>query len=222
MTVEDGVPGARVASAGVITDRGPMLTPPTVTFKGIDSSTALDAEIRRQVGILETYNSSLIGCRVVVERSRHHQSGNHFHVGIDISLPGEEIVVTHEPTLLRTALAAEAEKVTKEIELDREHKHVFVAIRDAFDVAKRKLRSTTERHRGEVKTPSGRAPGRIVRLFPADGYGFLEAEDGREVYFHENSVSKGRFGRLKVGEPVLFAEEEGDKGPRATTVVPGA
>lgn len=198
-----------------------MLTPPTITFKGINSSSSLEAEIRRHIGVLDSYNGSLIGCRVVIERSRHHQSGNHFHVGIDISLPGEEIVVSHEPTLLSTALAAEADKVTKEIELDREHKHVAVAIRDAFDVAKRKLQSTTERHRGEVKAGPDRVPGRVVRLFANEGYGFLEAEDGHEVYFHETIVSKGRFSQLKTGDMVFFGEEEGPKGPRATTVIPG-
>ena len=50
------------------------------------------------------------------------------------------------------------------------------------------------------------------------GFGFLKTSDGREVYFHRNSVLNDAFPRLKVGTRVTFAEEEGDKGPQASTV----
>jgi cold shock CspA family protein len=56
-----------------------------------------------------------------------------------------------------------------------------------------------------------------VRLFPEDGFGFLEAPDGREVYFHRNSVLEG-FETLEVGSEVRFAEEQGIEGPQASTV----
>ncbi len=49
-------------------------------------------------------------------------------------------------------------------------------------------------------------------------FGFLESADGREVYFHRNSVLDGAFARLQVGSRVSFAEEAGDKGPQASTV----
>jgi cold shock CspA family protein len=58
----------------------------------------------------------------------------------------------------------------------------------------------------------------VVRLFPQEGYGFLQAPDGREIYFHEKSVLKGAFGRLKVGDEVRYAEELGEEGPQASTV----
>jgi cold shock CspA family protein len=57
-----------------------------------------------------------------------------------------------------------------------------------------------------------------VRLFPARAYGFLETDDGREVYFHRNSVLDGGFGSLRVGSRVVFAEEPGLDGPQASTV----
>ena len=46
----------------------------------------------------------------------------------------------------------------------------------------------------------------------------LEAADGHEVYFHQNSVLDGAFSRLAVGTHVAFEEEMGDKGPQASTV----
>ena len=44
--------------------------------------------------------------------------------------------------------------------------------------------------------------------------------NGREIYFHRNSVIDGDFARFEIGTEVSFAEELGDKGPQATTVRP--
>lgn len=46
----------------------------------------------------------------------------------------------------------------------------------------------------------------------------LTSVDGREIYFHKNSVLSGAFPRLKIGTTVRFAEERGEKGPQATSV----
>jgi cold shock CspA family protein len=62
--------------------------------------------------------------------------------------------------------------------------------------------------------------GQVTKLFPKDGYGFLETVGGREVYFHKNSVLDGGFGLLKAGVRVRFSEEEGEKGPQASSVLP--
>jgi cold shock CspA family protein len=43
--------------------------------------------------------------------------------------------------------------------------------------------------------------------------------DGREIYFHKNSVLDDKFKTLEVGTEVRFAESNGDKGPQASTVV---
>ena len=53
---------------------------------------------------------------------------------------------------------------------------------------------------------------------PEEGYGFLKTGDGREIYFHRNSVLDDAFARLKPGARVAFSEEMGDKGPQASTV----
>jgi cold shock CspA family protein len=61
-----------------------------------------------------------------------------------------------------------------------------------------------------------------VRLYPGsafnEGYGFLMTPDGRELYFHRHSVLHDDFERLAVGTEVRFEEEEGEKGPQASTV----
>ncbi|MCK4467404.1 MAG: cold shock domain-containing protein, partial [Desulfobacterales bacterium] len=50
------------------------------------------------------------------------------------------------------------------------------------------------------------------------GYGFLTTPDGREFYFHKNSVLDDKFKVLKVGMKVRFVEELGEKGAQASTV----
>jgi cold shock CspA family protein len=58
----------------------------------------------------------------------------------------------------------------------------------------------------------------VNRLFPEEGYGFLETPDGREIYFHRHSVLYPGFDRLAIGTEVRFVEEPGEKGPQASTV----
>jgi len=196
-----------------------MQLTPTITFRGIDPSAALEAEIRTRIGKLETYCRSIMGCHVLVELAeRHHETGNHYHVRIDLTVPGEEIVVSHEASLHATAKDVDMETATKAAEPDPERKHPQVAVREAFDIARRRLQDYARRQRGTVKDPARQPRGRVAQLFPIDEYGYIEAEDGHEVYFQESSVLKGAFDRLTVGSAVSFVEEPGEKGPQASTV----
>ena len=196
-----------------------MQLSPIITFRGIAPSAALEAEVRARIARLETYYSSIMACRVLVELShRHHEAGNRFHVRIDLTMPGEEIVVAHEPSLHATEQDVDVETATKGDETDPERKHAYVAVREAFDIARRRLQDYARRQRGMVKTSSRQPRGRVARLYPVEQYGYIEAEDGHEVYFQKTSVLKDGFDRLAVGSLVSFVEEPGEKGPQASTV----
>ena len=196
-----------------------MQLTPTITFRGIDPSAALEAEIRTRVGKLETYYRPIMGCHVLVELAeRHHETGNRYHVRIDVTVPGEEIVVAHEASLHATAQDVDAEKATKEAEPDPERQHARVAVREAFDIARRRLQDYGRRQRGTAKAPARQPRGRVAQLFPIDEYGYIEAQDGHEVYFQKSSVLKGAFDRLTIDSAVSFVEESGEKGPQASTV----
>jgi len=76
------------------------------------------------------------------------------------------------------------------------------------------LEEYARRQRGDRKVhPSERAR---VGL-PEKGYGFLETADGRQIYFHKNSVLGGSFGRIETA-PQSRSEETGEHGPQATSV----
>jgi cold shock CspA family protein len=196
-----------------------MQLTPIITFRGIGRATALEREIQARLHKLETYCRRIMGCRVLVELvQRHHQAGNRYHVRIDLTVPGEEIVVSHEAGLHATAQDIDAPELTKGGESNRERKHARVAVKEAFDIARRRLQDYARRQRGAVKTPARQAPGRVSQVFPIDEYGYIEAADGHEVYFQKTAVLKGVFDRLKVGTAVSFVEEQGQRGTQASTV----
>jgi cold shock CspA family protein len=69
-----------------------------------------------------------------------------------------------------------------------------------------------------VKEHESQPIGAVVRIDPSGEFGFLESADGREIYFHRNSVHDNAFSQLVSGPRVTFAEEMGEKGPQASTV----
>ncbi len=82
----------------------------------------------------------------------------------------------------------------------------------------RQLKEHSRALQGEVKQDVKPDRGTVNSLFPKEGYGFIQTRDGRDIYFHRNSVLDGAFDRLSPGAEVRFSEEEGEKGPQASTV----
>ena len=196
-----------------------MKITPTITFRGIDRSPALEEEIRARLDKLETYYPRIMNGRVLVELGqRRHETGNRFHVRIDLTVPGEEILVAHEANERATIRHVEADKIPRLAEPDPERKHAVVAVHEAFDIARRRLQDYARRQRGAVKTATKPAHGHVSRLSPTDEFGYIEAEDGHDVYFQKSSVLKDAFDQLTIGSAVSFVEESGEKGPQASTV----
>ena len=179
-----------------------MQNPLQITFRNMEPSEAMEADVRDKAAKLDEFYDQIMSCRVVVEAHHHrHHKGNLYHVRIHITVPGEkEIVVSREP----------AEK--------HAHEDAYIAIRDAFDAARRQLQDHAARIRQDVKTHEGVPHGRISKLFPAEDFGRILSADGRDIYFHRNSVVNSDFDKLEVGMEVRFAEEQGDAGPQASSV----
>ncbi len=98
-----------------------------ITFRGMSSSEALSEHIRDHAEKLEQFFDGIVGCHVVVEEPhRHKQQGKHFHVRVDLHVPGREIVVG------------------KDVEERRANEDAYVAVSDAFEAARRQLQHYAE------------------------------------------------------------------------------
>lgn len=182
-----------------------MRLPLQITFRRMDSSPALEARIRERAEELERFCGDITSCRVVVEHQTARQrQGRLFDIRIDITVPGREIVVRRDPGL------------------NHAHEDVYVAVRDAFDAARRQIENYIRERRREVKTHAVPDHGRVARLVAEQDYGFIVTPDGREIYFHRNSVAGGAFEQLETGDEVRFVAQHGEsaQGPQASTVVP--
>ena len=181
-----------------------MQTPVQIDFQGMQASAQYRASIEEHVAQLEQRYGRVTACRVVVKGpGGHHRTGGLYEIHIRLALPdGREVNVGRTPPQ------------------DERHADLSFAINDAFKHARRRLQDYVRRLQGQVKQHENQ-PIATVRTIDASGeFGFLEAADGHQVYFHRNSVLDGAFGRLAVGSRVTFTEEMGEQGPQASTVKP--
>lgn len=183
-----------------------MQTPVKVAYRHLSSSPAVTDLVKEKVKKLEQFFGRITGCAVTLEvPDRHHRQGRHYRVRIEVSVPGETLVVGRDP------------------KASRDHQDLYAAIQAAFREARRLLQDHAHRfdprERARAVAAHVEPPRALVaRLFPQDGYGFLRSPDGREIYFHEKSVLGGAFERLEVGDEVRYSEEPGEEGPQASTV----
>jgi ribosomal subunit interface protein len=175
--------------------------PVQITFRGLERSEAVVEAVEKRAYDLERYFDKIQSCQVMVESAhRRRRQGNLYHLRVRLTVPGDEIVVSRDPPE------------------HAQNEDMYLVVNDAFKETARRLEDYVRRRRGMVKESEGQPKGRVVRIFPEEGYGFLEGEDGREIYFHRNSVLEGAFTRLRVGSEVRFAEEQGEEGPQASSV----
>jgi ribosome-associated translation inhibitor RaiA/cold shock CspA family protein len=181
-----------------------MQVPLEICFHDVDSSEALEDEIRRHVAKLERIYDRLTACRVSIEAPhRQHKTGNTPEVHIELSVPGgRPLVVSREPHRAQQR---------------RARPDIHTALRDAFKTAERQLKSFKTAQDGEVKPQPIAFQGRIVRLAPSLDHGFLETPTGSELYFSRTSVLDG-FDSLSVGMIVHYEQIDGDSGPVANKV----
>jgi len=182
-----------------------MDRPLEIAFHNLNSSPAIESEIRSRVDKLANRYRHLTGCRVAVEKLHNqHRTGNIFEVHITLSVPGRDLAVSRQSNKAKQRYA---------------NPDIHTSIRDAFDAAERQLESFKGQLRDDTTPPSANAvAGRVMLIEPGADHGFLEALTGTQVYFHRDSVTNARFEDLQQGDAVHYVEEEGDAGPVATKV----
>jgi len=170
-----------------------------ITMREIPHSAALEDHIRQKVAKLESFYRYIMGCHVVIEvPHKHKHQGRQFNVRLDITVPGSELVVNRE---------ADGD--------------MYVALRDAFDAAKRQIEDYGRRQRRETKLHAPVFHGRVTRLNADESYGFIETADGRELYFNWTNLANGNFDKLHIGGEVHFLEDIGAEGLQAKRVSSG-
>lgn len=111
-----------------------MEPPFELQFRNMDPSPAIEAAVRKHVDKLKSFNGDIIRCRVAIESPHKHQyKGKLYHVVVNVLMPGKEIVVSRAP------------------DDQQAHEDVYVAIRDAFDAARRQIQDYIRIRRGKVK-----------------------------------------------------------------------
>ena len=114
-----------------------MKSPPTITFRGVPEEGGLEERIRRRALRLDRYYDEIERCHVWVEAPHgHHRRGRLYEVRLRLTVPDGEIVVDGQP----------------------QDDDIQVALRGAFDAARRQLEDYARRRRGDVKSRRGGAP----------------------------------------------------------------
>ena len=105
-----------------------------VTFRGMDPSPAVEARVRRRIEDLQQISDRIAACRVVLDAAhKRHRQGTIYNVRVDLTVPGGTIVVNREPCEVHA------------------HEDMHVAVRDAFDAARRMLQDHIRRLDGRTK-----------------------------------------------------------------------
>jgi ribosome-associated translation inhibitor RaiA len=119
------------------TFRRHMILPLQITFRHMDSSPALEARIRELASRFDKFSQHILRCHVIVEPlPRHQHQGAPYDFHISITLPDKEIAIHRAHPL------------------DHAHEDPYVALRDAFRAARRKLEDYERKHRCDVKRHS--------------------------------------------------------------------
>ena len=119
-----------------------MRLPLQITFRQMDASPALEARIRELASRFARFSEHITRCHVIVApQPRHQHHGRLYEFHIDITLPDAQIAIRRASPR------------------DAAHADPYVALRDAFRAARRKLEDYERRRRLDVKSHSRPAQG---------------------------------------------------------------
>ena len=148
---------------------------------------------------LERHHAGFIHhLRVTVEGTAHHKEGG-YELRVVASIPNDTVVVK------------------------RKGEKVVPIVVDAFNTLGMQLKEHQRKRRQSFKAAPEESKGTssegiVKSIYPYESYGFIVTSQGREIYFHENSLKDVTMNQLSEGDGVKFGEAEGDKGPCATWV----
>ena len=156
-------------------------------------------KIDEETSRLERHHAGFINhLRLTIEGTAHHKEGG-YELRVVASIPNDTVVVK------------------------RKGEKVVPIVVDAFNTLGMQLKELQRKRRQSFKVPPEAAKGTgsegiVKTIYPYESYGFIITSQGREIYFHENSLKDITMNQLSEGDDVKFGEAEGDKGPCAAWV----
>ena len=156
-------------------------------------------KIDEETSRLERHHAGFINhLRLTIEGTAHHKEGG-YELRVVASIPNDTVVVK------------------------RKGEKVVPIVVDAFNTLGMQLKELQRKRRQSFKVPPEAARGTgsegiVKTIYPYESYGFIVTSQGREIYFHENSLKDITMNQLSEGDDVKFGEAEGDKGPCAAWV----
>lgn len=179
-----------------------MQREPIITWHNMTRSEAVETIVQKRIAAVEKFRPDAVGIRVTLDApQKRRNAGRGFDVRIHMEVPGPDIDVAR---FVRHGVAAE--------DLTRAVNAAFSALEDRLKEGQRKMGSLEVKHHAPV------LHGEIVEIEPALGYGFVRADDGREVYFQKEGLVKGNWDDLDRGTLLRFRELDGEQGPYAVDI----
>lgn len=185
-----------------------MQQEPQITYHGLDSSEALDAEIRARIAELDDIYDGLVGVRVSIEALHNqHRTGNLHECHVTLMVPGQSLAVSKAPHKAK----------------DRYHNpDVYTSVREAFTAAEKQLRTYKAKQAGAVKHHEPLFQGQVAEMHVDQDYGYVLTAEGSLLYFNRAAVISGDFDQYQRGDVVHYIAGEGETGPSAIKIWRGS
>ncbi|MGJ8561797.1 MAG: HPF/RaiA family ribosome-associated protein [Litorimonas sp.] len=179
-----------------------MQIAPIISYRNIDPSPAVSELVTRRIGVLERISNRITGCEVTLDAPQKRKiHGRVFRARLNLHTPGPDF------------------SVSREVAQGSARDDLLLAVNRAFSAAEKHLKRQKKKMGGvEVKHHPPILHGKITLIEPELGYGYLRADDGREVYFQRDSLTSDIWNDLENGERMKFREQDGEKGPFAVGV----
>ena len=136
-----------------------------------------------------------------MEAPQHwNRHGRAFKVRLNLHLPGPDL------------------SISREIVQGSAQGDLILAVNRPFPAAEKVLKKRKKQVDGiEVKHHPPLLYGEMAELEPELGYGWMQADYGRKVYFQRDSLTSDIWVRLDKDTRLRFREMQGDKGPYAAS-----
>lgn len=152
--------------------------------------------------LIRHYANLVLHLRVTIEATPGYKEGG-YEVRLVATVPNDTVAVKRWGESVRSLLVEAFDVVGAQLK----------------EIVKKKQNHKTAKLQGA--TLDSKASGVIRKIFPDEAYGFIITDDKLDVFFHANSLRDITMSDLAEGDEVLFAMEDGDKGPQATWVKVG-